>query len=200
MGMINRRERKKEETRGSIINSAITLFQEKGYHKTSMDEIAEKVDVSKATLYNYFPDKGAILVAYFQSMIADYGQDIKTRLQDSQGIESRLENLLDFKQQILGNDIEITANYLKYRLQTIFDKDLFDNPDRSGLENVILAVMIDAQENGEIRRDIPSLVLARTFLLLATNYFLSSIYMEDSVERENLKDQMLRIFLDGAKA
>ena len=200
MGMINRRERKKEETRGSIINSAITLFQEKGYHKTSMDEIAEKVDVSKATLYNYFPDKGAILVAYFQSMIADYGQDIKTRLQDSQGIESRLENLLDFKQQILGNDIEITANYLKYRLQTIFDKDLFDNPDRSGLENVILAVMIDAQEKGEIRRDIPSLVLARTFLLLATNYFLSSIYMEDSVERENLKDQMLRIFLDGAKA
>jgi AcrR family transcriptional regulator len=200
MGMINRRERKKEETRGSIINSAITLFQEKGYHKTSMDEIAEKVDVSKATLYNYFPDKGAILVAYFQSMIADYGQDIKTRLQDSQGIESRLENLLDFKQQILGRDIEITANYLKYRLQTIFDKDLFDNPDRSGLENVILTVMIDAQEKGEIRRDIPSLVLARTFLLLATNYFLSSIYMEDSVERENLKDQMLRIFLDGAKA
>ncbi len=200
MGMINRRERKKEETRGSIINSAITLFQEKGYHKTSMDEIAEKVDVSKATLYNYFPDKGAILVAYFQSMIADYGQDIKTRLQDHQGIESRLENLLDFKQQILGRDIEITANYLKYRLQTIFDKDLFDNPDRSGLENVILTVMIDAQEKGEIRRDIPSLVLARTFLLLATNYFLSSIYMEDSVERENLKDQMLRIFLDGAKA
>lgn len=200
MGMINRRERKKEETRGSIINSAITLFQEKGYHKTSMDEIAEKVDVSKATLYNYFPDKGAILVAYFQSMIADYGQDIKTRLQDSQGIESRLENLLDFKQQILGRDIEITANYLKYRLQTIFDKDLFDNPDRSGLENVILTVMIDAQEKGEIRRDIPPLVLARTFLLLATNYFLSSIYMGDSVERENLKDQMLRIFLDGAKA
>ena len=200
MGMINRRERKKEETRGSIINSAITLFQEKGYHKTSMDEIAEKVDVSKATLYNYFPDKGAILVAYFQSMIADYSQDIKTRLQDNQGIESRLENLLDFKQQILGNDIEITANYLKYRLQTIFDKDLFDNPDRSGLENVILAVMIDAQEKGEIRRDIPPLVLARTFLLLATNYFLSSIYMGDSVERENLKDQMLRIFLDGAKA
>lgn len=200
MGMINRRERKKEETRGKIINSAITLFQEKGYHKTSMDEIAEKVDVSKATLYNYFPDKGAILVAYFQSMIADYGQDIKTRLQENQGIESRLENLLDFKQQILGNDIEITANYLKYRLQTIFDKDLFENPDRSGLENVILAVMIDAQEKGEIRRDIPPLVLARTFLLLATNYFLSSIYMEDLVERENLKDQMLRIFLDGAKA
>ncbi len=200
MGMINRRERKKEETRGSIINSAIVLFKEKGYHKTSMDEIAEMVDVSKATLYNYFPDKGAILVAYFQSMIADYGQDIKTRLQDNQEIESRLENLLDFKQQILGNDIEITANYLKYRLQTIFDKDLFDNPDRSGLENVILSVMIDAQEKGEIRRDIPPLVLARTFLLLATNYFLSSIYMEDSVERENLKDQMLRIFLDGAKA
>ena len=199
MVTINRRERKKEETRSNIIDSAITLFKEKGYHKTSMDEIAEKVDVSKATLYNYFPDKGAILVAYFQSMISDYGQEIKTRLQDNQGIESRLENLLDFKKQILGNDIEITANYLKYRLQTMFDKDLFENPDRSGLESVILEVMIDAQEKEEIRRDIPPLVLARTFLLLSTNYFLSSIYMEDSLEQENLKDQLLRIFLDGAK-
>lgn len=196
--MLNRRQRKKEETRESIINCAITLFKEKGYYKTSMDEIAEKVDVSKATLYNYFQDKGAILVAYFQSAIADYGKEIKTSLTRNQGIKARLENLFDFKNHMFGSDIELTANYLKYRLQTIFDKDLFDSPDRSGLENVILDIITAAQANGEIRDDIPPLVLTRTFLLSATSYFLSSIYIENLVEREKLKDQLLQLFLDGA--
>lgn len=196
--MLTRRQRKKEETRESIINCAITLFKEKGYYKTSMDEIAEKVDVSKATLYNYFQDKGAILVAYFQSAIADYGKEIKTSLTRNQGIKARLENLFDFKNHMFGSDIELTANYLKYRLQTIFDKDLFDSPDRSGLENVILDIITAAQANGEIRDDIPPLVLTRTFLLSATSYFLSSTYIENLVERKKLKDQLLQLFLDGA--
>lgn len=197
---MNRRERKKEATRESIIHSAIDLFKEKGYHKTAMDEIAEKVDVSKATLYNYFPDKASILIAYFQSTVAEYGMEIKANLRSKQGIKVKLENLLDFKDQVFGKDIELTANYLKYRLQTIFDQDLFDNPDRSGLENVILDIMMEAQGNGEIRNDVPALLIARTFLLLATHFFLSSIYIENPAERKALKDQSLRIFLDGAKA
>jgi AcrR family transcriptional regulator len=198
--MLGRRERKKEETRESIIRRAISLFKEKGYYKTSMDEIAEQVDVSKATLYNYFPDKGSILIAYFQSVIAEYGKEIKASFKDKQGIQAKLENLLDFKHQIFGDDVELTANYLKYRIQTLFDDDIFDNPGRSGLENFILEIIVEAQQKGELRNDIPPLVLTRTFLLLAVNYFLSSVYIEDPIERENLKEQLLRIFLDGTKA
>ena len=198
--MANRRERKKEETRGSILNNTIALFRAKGYYKTSMDEIAEKVDVSKPTLYNYFPDKGSILIAYFQSVFSDYGKEIEASFQSNQGIRAKLEHLLDFKNQTLGDDIELTANYLKYRLQTIFEKDLFDNPDRSGLENVILKIMVEAQQSGQLRSDIPPLVMTRTFLLLTVSYFLSGIYIEDPLERKNLKDQLLRLFLDGAQA
>lgn len=198
--MANRRERKKEETRGSILNNAIALFKAKGYYRTSMDEIAEKVDVSKPTLYNYFPDKGSILIAYFQSVFADYGKNLEASFKSNQGIQARLEHLLDFKSQTLGDDIELTANYLKYRLQTIFEKDLFENPDRSGLENIILKIMVGAQQSGELRSDIPPLVMTRTFMLLTVSYFLSGIYIEDQHERNNLKDQLIQLFLDGAKA
>lgn len=197
--MSSRRERKKEETRGSILANAIALFKAQGYYKTSMDEIAEKVDVSKPTLYNYFPDKGSMLIAYFQSAFAEYGKDMEASFQSSQGIREKLEHLLDFKNQTLGDDIELTANYLKYRLQTIFERDLFDNPDRSGLENVILKIMVEAQQSGELRGDTPPLVMTRTFLLLTVSYFLSSLHIEDERERKKLKDQLLRLFLDGAK-
>lgn len=198
--MSSRRERKKEETRASIINNAIALFKAKGYHKTSMDEIAEKVDVSKPTLYNYFPDKGAILVAYVQSVIAEYGKRIESRFRSKQGVQAKLEQLLDLKIETLGANVELTSNYLKYRLQTIFEKDPFDNPDRSGLENIILKIMIEAQESGELRADIPPLVMTRTFLLLSASYFLSSMSIEDPLERKKLKDQLLQLFFKGAEA
>lgn len=40
-----------------VLDSARSLFMQHGYESVSMDVIAQRADVSKATLYNYFPDK-----------------------------------------------------------------------------------------------------------------------------------------------
>jgi AcrR family transcriptional regulator len=197
---MNRRERKKEETRSNIIDCAIDLFKEKGYPETSMEEIGEKSDVSKGTLYNYFPDKGAILIAYFQSRIADYGQEIKTSLEVHQPIKVRLGNLLDFKNQIFGNDMELTANYFRYRMQTLLNDNPFDNPQRSGLENIVLEIITEAQDKREIRSDIPALTIARNFLLFTAIHFISSINTREPAENDHFKEQLLTLFLDGARA
>lgn len=197
--VMTRRERKKGETRENIINSAVSLFKVKGYTETSMEEIAEKVDVSKATLYNYFPDKGSILIVYFQSMITDYGEEIKASLKENQPLKARLNALLDFKTHLFGDDMELTANYFRYRFQSLLDSNPFDNPQRSGLERIILEIITAAQANREIRNDIPALVIARNFLLLTANFFLSGIYIKDPVEKENLKNQLIELFLSGSK-
>ena len=42
-----RRERKKEETRRRIFTAAISLFREKGFEQTTVDEITEKADVCR---------------------------------------------------------------------------------------------------------------------------------------------------------
>jgi len=47
----------KEKARRSIIEAAIQVFTEKGYHKTKMDDIAEKLGVSKGAIYQYFKSK-----------------------------------------------------------------------------------------------------------------------------------------------
>ncbi len=197
--MINRRERKKEETRSNIVDYAIALFKEKGFPETSMEEIAEKVDISKATLYNYFPDKGSILAAYFQTVTAQYGKEIKERLADNRGIREKLNNLLDFKSRIFGDDLELTAFYFRYRLQTFLEGDPFNNPLRSGLEDIVLELFAAAREQGEIRDDIPALVIARNFLLLTAHHFISGVYAKDPAGAGHLKEQLINLFLDGAK-
>lgn len=193
------RERKKEKTRSTIIDCAYDLFKGKGFQETSMEEIAEQSDVSKGTLYNYFPDKESILVGYFQSFTADYGEDIKEALTGSQDLKVKLNNLLDFEKGLMGSDVKLTAIYLRYRMQTLFNSDPFSNPNRSGLENVVLEIIKDAQAKKELRSDIPSIIIARTFMLLALNYFISNIEAKEPFEMDTLKNQLIELFLNGAK-
>ena len=54
---------KKGQKRLSIIASATRMFAERGYRKTSMDELAAQVGVAKGTLYLYFPKKIDLLIA-----------------------------------------------------------------------------------------------------------------------------------------
>lgn len=56
-----RREREKEERRQSILRAAHEVFLEHGFHRATMDSVAEQAEVSKGTVYLYFESKETIL-------------------------------------------------------------------------------------------------------------------------------------------
>ncbi len=55
-----RREREKQARYDTILDAAERVFSEKGYERTSMDDIARTASLSRALLYVYFKDKAAI--------------------------------------------------------------------------------------------------------------------------------------------
>lgn len=55
-----RREREKQARYDTILDAAELVFSEKGYDRTSMDDIARTASLSRALLYVYFKDKAAI--------------------------------------------------------------------------------------------------------------------------------------------
>ena len=65
------RDRRKIRQREAIVDGAIRLFDERGIDATTMEDIAEAVEVSRATVFNYFAYKEAILVEIGARLVAD---------------------------------------------------------------------------------------------------------------------------------
>jgi AcrR family transcriptional regulator len=93
------------ETRERILEVALTLFNEQGYDKTSLREIAERLDVTKAALYYHFERKEDILVELHQRLQAVGGELVGelARL-DDEAIVRAWPGLLDeFIEQVMAN-------------------------------------------------------------------------------------------------
>ena len=73
------RERKQRATRERLLAVAQTLFAQRGYDGTTMDDIAADADVSRATAFNYFPRKEQLLLALIGACPAAIGEGLPPR-------------------------------------------------------------------------------------------------------------------------
>lgn len=55
------RERERREKREAVLHAAVRSFNEKGFHATSLDDVANALNVTKPTIYHYFANKDEIL-------------------------------------------------------------------------------------------------------------------------------------------
>ena len=82
------RERKKQRTRETIARAAHELFAERGYHATTLPDIAEAADVSTRTIFAYFPSKEDILFSDFPLMRDALAQALAERPEGEDALET----------------------------------------------------------------------------------------------------------------
>jgi AcrR family transcriptional regulator len=82
------RERKKQRTRETIARAAHELFAERGYHATTLPEIAEAADVSTRTIFAYFPSKEDILFSEFAVLKEALAQALAERPEGEEALET----------------------------------------------------------------------------------------------------------------
>jgi AcrR family transcriptional regulator len=83
----SRRNRNKQRTRILILDAARRLFTEQGVSATTIEELADEADVARATFFNYFPTKIAVVEeildlqddAFFRGLAAELERDISTK-------------------------------------------------------------------------------------------------------------------------
>ncbi|MDI9831995.1 TetR/AcrR family transcriptional regulator [Streptomyces sp. KAU_LT] len=94
------KQRRRGNTRQRIQDVALELFAEQGYEKTSLREIAERLDVTKAALYYHFKTKEEIIVSLFEDLtkpieeLIDWGRQQPHTLDTKQEIVRRYSQTL----------------------------------------------------------------------------------------------------------
>jgi len=76
---LSRRERERRRRRQTMLRAAQSVFAEQGYTQATLDEIAERAEFGKGTLYNYFEDgKEGLLFATFDEVYDDLHEMIRS--------------------------------------------------------------------------------------------------------------------------
>lgn len=161
IGMPKVFEEYKELARKKIVEAAIEVFNEKGYYKTTMNDIGKKIGTSKGALYLYFPSKEDL----FREIINQWQLNVQKMLSSafenkngSNGLENlfelilsdandnfklgfefiaeafRIESVKEVMKEYYSNNVEILSNLL--------NKQLSDNKSKHAIDTHSLSIAI----------------------------------------------------------
>jgi AcrR family transcriptional regulator len=165
---MSRRARRKEETLRRIEDAGWRLFTGRGYEATSTRQIAEAADIASGTLFNYFPEKRALLIHLMQRRI-DGALDRAFETMEPSTIEAQLVHVFGALTECYARD---------HRLSRVFVKELLfiDGTRRAesaawtfGIVKTIAGLMSGAQGRGELDSAVDPLDAAQQIFSL--HYF-----------------------------
>jgi AcrR family transcriptional regulator len=191
----SRMERKKEKTKQQVIDAAMALFKERGVEASSMEEIAQKADIAKGTLYSYFPVKEAIISAYMKRSFEQKKDERIAKLAALPDTRSRIRALfLELLQGVQANR-ELFEKYLIYHMQQMVSFHT-EQEKKSGLNLLILSIVEQGRQQKELRDDLPVSVLEEllefVFIQLIKQAFLKT------AEDEKTLEDCIGLFMKGA--
>ena len=152
---ISRRERKKQETRQRLLEASMSLFREKGYNATTVEEITERADVAKGTFFNYFDSKEALL-----GELEIWGlEKLRAALDVNNGAPrspvARIKLLVRLLHERIGDGRRLHRRVIKIHMTTPPSPEEARRP----VGELLTGLVREAQACGELRADLdPELV------------------------------------------
>lgn len=166
---MSRRERKKEETRRRIFTAAVTLFREKGFEQTTVDEITEKADVGRGTFFNYFPRKESVLAFLSEERLEVAEENGQVLLAEQRPVRDKLLEVYAFAATAYTVDRGLSRYVFNEWMQRSFAPT-----EEAGCrwEKLLLSIIEQGRANGELRSDVP----AERMESVLSSIYMSTLY------------------------
>ncbi len=168
----------KADTRDRILDVALELFTEQGFDGTSLREIAERLNVTKAALYYHFESKDDILMA-LHMRLHEFGKDALLKMADEPVTLPQWRDLLD---EVVEHMLAQRKLFLMHeRNQAALEKlhRAEHDAEHEDLQNQFRQVLADTRISLEDR-----VRMAASFGVLFSGLFLSGEAFSSSTNEE----------------
>lgn len=178
-----------ERQQKKIIDTAIRLFNAKGYVATTTAEIAKEADIYEATMYKYFRSKKDLFLASFEAiceeLTAAYREIYQKYPDDEIGY---LKGVTLFYKNYVFNDAS-RSMFLVHLLGYREDPD-FESAFRNFMERSIDAiekVIQSAKNKGKIKSKLSARVLAAFYV----NQYFTVLALKDFIDPHDITDEVM---------
>ena len=173
-----------------ILTAALELFAQRGFHPTSVSDIAKQAGVSKGLLYNYFESKDEVLVTIITQASEQMFAIAETLL--SQGsYEERLKLFLESYM----NSLELNEDYLAFQLSLLFQPGLKVHVQEKLHERITFIMELTARMFREAGAEKPE-TLARRFVCELDGVAVHYLSKSPNFSLEEVSQQLFQDYKD----
>jgi AcrR family transcriptional regulator len=194
------KEKLREVRAELILDVAEEMLTEKGYHDTSMDEIAARAGVAKGTLYQHFPGKEDLVFALFERNLVLFEQAVGQATTAPLMARAKLERILSYVYQerrgphaqllqLLYQNMEIRKGLLEKKGQ------LRDHMER--VAGRIRTILEEGKAEGAFDPAISTELMLLTFMSLLSLSTRERLLAQEQLLPEELVSQVGRVFFEG---
>jgi AcrR family transcriptional regulator len=201
-----RRQRRPDERPNELLEAALVVFSERGYHDASLDDVAAAAGVTKGAIYHYFDTKAELLLHAIEHHQSRGYEQLETSLPDSSAPATvRVRALL--RKAFTSNDdanraILVMLQAAAREVPEIHSRWLGHGPLKAW--ELLATIIEDGQTSGEFRRDVDANIAARVVLSGVLLQVLWQKYAPGvpglAVDRDRLIDSAADLLLAGLKA
>jgi AcrR family transcriptional regulator len=185
-----RRERRRTRKVNDLMLLTARMVTERGYHNTNLDEIADQLDLSKASIYHYFNGKEALVRATLQACAAYVSSQLKDVAASPGTATERLSRLIRRQLEIITSE---TAEAARLFLQPFDWPDAIKDDIRGWQREhgrIFRQVITDGIKSGEF--DCPNELVAHMSLQGAMNFVPSWHHpVPDTEQNEELVEDII---------
>lgn len=185
-----------DDTRTNLINAALRLFGERGYHATSLQDVIRAAGCSKGAFYHYFDSKEDLLLLFHDTFI-DHLLDYAERVREQPGdplakLEAVLRHLLE-SLSTFHNHMAVFNNEARFLTQ---EKFRLVEIKRDRYEAAVRGLVQESIDQGTLRADLDPKIFS--FALFGTfNWAFRWFRPNSPMSAGEMSSTLFHILLEG---
>ncbi len=191
--------KKRGQKYDQIIEAAVKVIAENGYHNSQVSKIAKEAGVADGTIYLYFTNKEAILISLFEEKMGKFVQHSKEQLDIETSVENKLLRLISLHLEQLEADYNLAiVTQLELRQSNIALRNRI-NEILKGYLGLIDSIIIEGVEEGFFSDGL-DIRIARQVIFGAIDEVVTNWVMKDHrYELTPLAEPLNQMLLNGLK-